>query len=181
MSNLTTKTDDIIEVIIVSDNHGNKNGLKKVIEQYHEETNYFLHCGDSTFPFDDELMAKFKTVRGNCDNDDRYKLVQEIEILETKDKIVMVHGNRQEVNYGTDQLIDEFKKKEPTILLYGHTHKVDVKMRDKILIINPGSIFAPRAGNIRTYAKLKIRPDNYNVEILDINDHAIVKEFQFLR
>jgi len=181
MNHLATKTAGLIEVIIVSDNHGDKNGLRKVIEKHHEEATYFLHCGDSTFPFDDELMGKFKMVRGNTDNDDRYRRVQEIEILETKDKIVMVHGDRQKVQYGIDQLINEFRKKEPTIILHGHTHKVNVEMRDKILIINPGSIFDPREGNIRTYAKLKITSNCYDVEILDINDHTVVKEFQFLR
>jgi len=181
--NTTEKTvrEEALEIIIVSDNHSEKNGLVKVLA-HHTSADYFLHCGDSNLEADLDLMRPFITVRGNTDfwqdypNDEKIKLA-------TGEQIWMTHGHRFSVNGGTDKLLMKAKKMSriPAIILYGHTHKVDVNMQEDILIINPGSIALPRDGYRCTYARLRITPGCYEVQILDISDHVPIKEFQFPR
>jgi len=181
--NTTEKTakEGALEIIIASDNHSEKNGLAKVLA-HHAGADYFLHCGDSNLEADLELMRPFIAVKGNTDlwqdypNDEKIKLA-------TGEKIWMTHGHRFSVNEGTDKLLIKAKKmrRVPAMILYGHTHKVDVNMQAGILIINPGSIALPRDGYRGTYARLRITPEYYEIQILDISDHLPIKEFQFPR
>ncbi|MCL1991151.1 MAG: YfcE family phosphodiesterase [Defluviitaleaceae bacterium] len=176
--------DEKVEVIIVSDNHGEKGGLQKVLKQHPNATHYF-HCGDSNLAPDLPMMAPFVAVKGNTDYDQNY-LEQEWRELASGDQLWMTHGHRYDVRSGTQTLVwnvGRERPKTPThVILYGHTHIVDVKQESGVLIINPGSIWLPRGGSlIRTYAKLQITPEQYDVQIIDINDHSVVKEFQFPR
>jgi len=170
-----------LEIIIVSDNHSEKSGLEKVLE-HHADANYFLHCGDSNLQPKLDLIKPFITVKGNTDFWQEYQNDEIIE-LTTGEKIWMTHGHRFSVNSGTDKLVKyaEIMNPSPTIILYGHTHKVDVKMQNGILLINPGSIAFPRDGIRRTYAKLLVTSEYYDIQILDIQDHGCIKDFQFLR
>jgi len=170
-----------IEIIIVSDNHMQTEGLKKVLA-YHDDVDYFLHCGDSNLDHDHELMKPFITVKGNTDFKQRYWDEEEVK-LANGELIWMTHGHEHRVGQGVDGLLRVTKrsKPRPSIILYGHTHVVDVKMIDGCLIINPGSISLPRDGIKRTYAKLVVTPESYDVTILDVKDHSLVREFQFPR
>jgi len=170
-----------LEIIIVSDNHLEKSGLAKVLE-YHVGADYFLHCGDSNLKPNLDLMKSFVTVKGNTDFSMNYQNDEVVE-LATGEQIWMTHGHRFFVNSGTDKLIlqAEIMTPSPAIILYGHTHRVDVRMQKGILIINPGSIAFPRDGIHRTYAKLQVTPEIYHIQILNIKDHGLIKEFQFPR
>lgn len=171
-----------MKIIIVSDNHMRTEGLENVLSQHRHDTDYFLHCGDSNLEHDHELMKAFITVKGNTDYVHRY-LYDETVKLPNGELIWITHGHNHYVNQGVDILVDfapaMSRSQCPSIILYGHTHKVDVQRREDLLIINPGSISSPRDGIIRTYAKLMITPEAYEVTILDIKDHSVVKEFQF--
>ena len=181
IENIEPVKDGSLEIIIVSDNHLEKSGLAKVLK-YHAGADYFLHCGDSNLQPNLDLMKSFITVRGNTDFLLDYENDEVIE-LATGEKVWMTHGHRFSVGFGTDHLLTqaELMNPSPAIILYGHTHKVDVKMQKGILIINPGSIAFPRDGTHRTYAKLQIIPERYHIQILNIRNHKVVKEFQFPR
>ena len=175
------KGDGAIEVIIVSDNHGSYHGLAKIVD-YHINSDYFLHCGDSNLEPKDELMARFVAVKGNTDIIYNYQENEFVE-LETEERILITHGHKFAVGFGMDKLLTYAKSLEkiPNMIFYGHTHKVDVQMLDHILIINPGSVQQPRDENPRAYAKLRITPNAYDIEVLAVKDHRVIKEFQFPR
>ena len=183
-----TAFDGVLEIIIVSDNHRARKGLAKVVE-YHSSADHFLHCGDSNLESGDEAMKPFVTVRGNTDYFQGYQEDEFIQ-LPFDERIWVTHGHRYSVNSGISDLIMSAKlgramamaEIQPIdIVFYGHTHKVDVKMQEGILVINPGSISRPRDGVHRTYARLVITTDFYDVQVLDISDHSVLKEFQFPR
>ena len=171
-----------IKMIIVSDNHMKTDGLKKVLAHHAEETDYFLHCGDSNLDPDHNMMKPFITVKGNTDFMQNYQDEEEVR-LPNGALIWITHGHKHQVDRGVDMLLRYANILEPfpSIILYGHTHIKDVKMLGDCLIINPGSISTPRDGIIRTYVKLVMTPDAYRVTILDVADHSVVKEFQFLK
>jgi len=182
------KFDKDLEIIIVSDNHRVKKGLEKVLKRY-TSADCFLHCGDSNLDRSTDVMRPFVTVRGNTDYQQGYAEDEFVE-LESGTRIWVTHGHRYSVNSSTDELVKSAKNGSIEtmdemlpidIIAYGHTHKVDVKMQEGFLIINPGSISKPRDGTRRTYGRLLIKSNCYEIQIFDVSDHAIIKEFQFLR
>jgi len=177
--------DGELELIIVSDNHGAKDGLFSVLKQ-HPNADYYFHCGDSNLDSSLELMKSFVTVKGNTDYSENYKNNERVG-LTSGEHVWITHGHAYAVNNGTTRLIaeaTEIPAKTPIthIVLYGHTHIVDVEMKQGVLVINPGSITQPRGGSfIRSYARLVITPKFYTVQIKNALDHTIVREFQFPR
>ena len=176
----------IFEIIIVSDNHGAKDGLVKV-HQHHAGANCFLHCGDSNLEPDDEVMRPFLTIKGNTDYLENYPDDDYLQ-LPIGERIWMVHGHDHGVRRGIDMLVRFARLAAITqgvrpihIVVYGHTHKVDVQMQNEVLVINPGSITQPRDGKRCTYARLQITSHAYEIQILDVSDHKVIKEFQFPR
>ena len=170
-----------LEIIIVSDNHLDKSRLAKVLK-HHSDADHFLHCGDSNLAPSLAVMQPFVTVKGNTDFMLGYN-EHEFVKLATGETIWVTHGHRFSVEFNTDELIASAEGMEPSpaIILYGHTHKVDVTMEKDILIINPGSITSPRDGVHRTYARLQVTPKAYDIQIFDVKGHRIIKEFQFPR
>jgi len=173
-----------LEIIIASDNHRIIKGLTQILAHY-PDADYFLHCGDANLESDHDVMRSFIAVRGNTDYHEGYADDEFVD-LASGERIWITHGHRYSVNFGTDNLVKNtklgFTVTSPVdIILYGHTHKVDVKMQEGMLIINPGSITRPRDGVLQTYARLLITTDYYDIQILDVSDHSIIKEFRFPR
>lgn len=177
------RTEGVFEIIIVSDNHGDTRSLYRVLE-HQDEADFYLHCGDSNLPPDWDCTEPFIIVKGNTDYNDDYQLHEHLQ-LPTGENIWITHGHKEFVGMMPERIIHmartSFLEKTPHIILYGHLHKVDVRMEEGFLIINPGSIMEPRDGIIKTYAKLTVSPDRYKIDIYDSADHDIIKEFQFPR
>ena len=58
-----------MKYLVVSDSHGDKAILQKLVTAYAGKVDLMLHCGDSELPVTDEVFKYFKVVRGNCDYD----------------------------------------------------------------------------------------------------------------
>lgn len=184
--------DDKLEVIIVSDNHEAKTGLENVLETY-PDADYYFHCGDSNMDSDLEIMKPFVTVKGNTDYSYNYNPSEWVH-LSSGEHVWMTHGHGYEVHRGNEKLVEfatdkgrsslgpEFAGPATHMVFYGHTHVVDVAMKEGVLVINPGSIALPRGGTfIRSYARLEITPERYDIQIMNAMDHTIVETFQFPR
>jgi hypothetical protein len=129
---------------VMSDSHDNLNAIKKAVNVFNgNKVELVLHCGDMVSPFTaqefEKLRAKFIGVFGNNDGDKPYLLERfrnigalhqdPFELEADEKKIVMMHQPK---------FIDELlKDTRYDIVLYGHTHSVDVR-KDKALVVNPG-------------------------------------------
>jgi len=169
-----------MEMIIVSDSHRNLNGLYFITER-HPDADHYLHCGDSEFPLDD--WERFSVVRGNsdgpfCDYEDDVHLA-----LPTGDHVWITHGHLYATRLNLKRIIGEAKTFDPvpTIVCHGHTHRVDVRQKGGMLLINPGSVQSPRDGRIKTYVRLVITPETYDVQVLSVIDGKTLKAYQFPR
>lgn len=118
-----------MKILILSDNHS------KTIEFDTTKFDCVIHCGDygRCFNILDEDNILF--VRGNCDlhgDDEIYKEIND-------KKIFITHGNRYDVKYTLNYLVEKAKLKGVNYCFYGHTHRQDYFICDGITFINPGT------------------------------------------
>jgi len=130
---------------IMSDTHDNLPLLKKAIGFFNErKVGYVIHAGDYTSPFTlklfDELQCEYLGIFGNNDGDKL--LLQERAggkirnqpytfTLEGK-KIVVMHEH-----FVVDALADSGHF---DLVVYGHTHEIDVRKVKNTLVVNPGEV-----------------------------------------
>jgi len=130
---------------IMSDTHDNLIFTKKAIELFNgRKVEHVIHAGDYTSPFTlklfRELKCKYTGIFGNNDGDKL--LLQDraegnihnqphIFTLNNK-KIVVMHEH-----HVADALADSGHF---DLVIYGHTHKADVRKVKNTLVVNPGEV-----------------------------------------
>jgi len=136
-----------MKIGIISDSHDNRENILKAIKIFKDSSvEEVLHLGDFVNPGCVKVFEgmKLKAVLGNNDGE-VFRLVTafkemgaelgaecyecEIDGL----KMILYHGNAPEI---TEALITCGKY---DVVLYGHTHKKEVKKVRKTLVINPGT------------------------------------------
>ncbi|OGS46118.1 MAG: YfcE family phosphodiesterase [Elusimicrobia bacterium RIFOXYD2_FULL_34_15] len=129
---------------IMSDSHDNLDNIEKAVNIFNQrKVDIVLHAGDLVSPFTanefEKLKAKFIGVFGNNDGDKPFLIRRFKDIGELHDdpftfeidgkKVVLMHAPKF-----LDELLED---KRYDIVIYGHTHKVDVR-KGTSLVINPG-------------------------------------------
>ena len=131
-----------MKYLVVSDSHGDKAILQKLITAYAGKVDLMLHCGDSELPATDEVFKYFKVVRGNCDYD--LELQDEQFFDRGQDKILLVHGHLLGVGFGLGGLQAKMEELGANMAFFGHTHQLGGEVINGKFILNPGSISYPR-------------------------------------
>lgn len=154
-----------IEMIVVSDNHGLKYPLEYV-KKVHPEANYFIHCGDSEFMYQE--LSGFHAVRGNNDFDSAYPehLILEIDQY----RFYIAHGHKDLYMYQLNHLVQKAKKLACNVVLFGHTHIYTEQFMDGILLLNPGSMRYNRDSSAPSYMKIVISNHKITCERCSINE-----------
>jgi putative phosphoesterase len=129
----------------MSDSHDNVDAIKKAVRFFKEaQCELVLHAGDFIAPFAarelEHLSCPVKAVFGNCDGEKEglrkiFVSLGEIEeepfVFSARDRAVcLTHtqfANKKHIQSGTY-----------SVLVYGHTHKPDIKTNNGVLVINPG-------------------------------------------
>lgn len=152
--------DLVKQILIVSDNHGDKEVLDKLLKIYPNCTLY-LHAGDS-----EDLQTNlypFLTVKGNNDYyiDNLYRIIKV-----DKHSIFMVHGHR---NFLSDEVMSlTARNNNCDIFVHGHIHRPYYKIHNGVHIMCPGSLRYPRTLKGATYILLTINKDAIECEIKEI-------------
>lgn len=128
---------------IISDSHDNMTALKKAVALFNKrKVRHVIHAGDFTSPFTfrilKELKCNFTGIFGNNDGDKLLlqnmsggKIFNQPYIFELSGRqIVLLHEH-----FIVDPLADS---QHYDLVIYGHTHKPEIRKRKKTLIINPG-------------------------------------------
>jgi len=140
-----------MKVGIISDTHDNMKAVEKAIEVFKKEgVDTIIHCGDMVAPFILKKFAGFKLyyVFGNNDGEKRL-LIENCKkngfTYEEQPLFLELGGKKLAVFHGfgniekTKKIIEIFAKSgEFDIIIYGHTHKIDIREVGKTKIINPG-------------------------------------------
>ncbi len=146
-----------MKILIVSDTHGKNYNLLKTLERV-GAIDLLIHLGD--FEGGEEYIREIancpvEMVSGN--NDFFAGLPKEV-IMRIGDYVVMLtHGHRYGVNYGTANLVENAKKNHVDIVMFGHTHVPMINLTQEVWLINPGSLSLPRQhGRNRTFILMEL-------------------------
>lgn len=82
----------------------------------------------------------------------------------------MTHGHNYYVSLDLKVIEQEAVARGMDIVMFGHTHRPVIIVKDNITLINPGSISYPRqADGIPTYIILEINDNNeFNFELKNV-------------
>jgi putative phosphoesterase len=170
-----------MKVGIFSDTHRKFGRAKKLIEKLDREgAEVFVCAGDivkvEVLDFLEELGKPYWAVLGNNDYHlrevmGRYSLFFEPHYFQLGPKTAKVMHYPHHI-FPLDR----------DIIIYGHTHSIDITFNGKNLILNPGEACA-RDTNYSSGILLEILPDRYIVELYyrkvkSEKWHRILKEFQ---
>ena len=135
-----------MRIVVVSDSHRNTETLNQIYQKEKENTNLFLHCGDSCdFP---QNIEPFISVKGNCDFLFDYPNERLLKL--SIGSLYIFHGVG-----GLYQIKTIIRKIKPDVICYGHTHIHSYQMIDGCHVFNPGSVSLPRDATTGTYLVLE--------------------------
>lgn len=168
---LETKTNP--RLLVISDSHGKYSVLVEIIKNFGPECDALIFCGDGAMDFamlfeEAENDGKLKKaippvaalVQGNGDYSKievnfgtKIFAIPSRQTLKAGNKnFMIVHGHREGVNYGFNQLGLEAKLEDCKYIFYGHTHVAAQNRIDDFTFINPGSCSLPRSGQPQCFA-----------------------------
>ena len=155
---------------LVSDSHGNKGSLSKAVKVM-GAVDLIFHLGDY---YEDGLYLKTLTsapvhiVRGNMDF---FSEGGHDEILTVVDgfKIFACHGHRYGVKDSLQALYYKGKEKKARIVLYGHTHSPYLDDDGGMLIMNPGTVGAPRMNGYPSYGIIELNKGQIEANIFPLD------------
>ncbi len=155
--------------IVISDTHGYKNYLNRIIEKESDIKN-IIFLGDGlndilTFKAENPEYNIVSAVAGNCDVN---KAVPIKDIITVKGyRILICHGDGYYVKMSLLPLRKACMDMNVDIALFGHTHKQYYEYYDGIYTFNPGSV-APSVNPFSCYGILDFtysKPLFYHREI----------------
>ncbi len=158
-----------MNIFVFSDSHSNCDYMNSVIRQNIKDCDYIIHLGDnvhdtSYIERNSGVIPVLKII-GNNDWYNRDPYASEIKFLELYGRKFMIcHGHKYGVKSSYSSLYDAAKAYGCDIVLFGHTHRSDIEMKDGITLFNPGSIGEPRDKKY-TYGIINIDENNikYNI------------------
>ena len=159
---------------IISDTHDNLALIKKAVTFFNgEKVDLLLHAGDFVSPFTalefKNLNCPIKGVFGNNDGDklylqEKFKGIGEIhpepyQVSINQKNILILHEEK------LIAALAESQKYE--VIIYGHTHRTDLRKIGETLIINPGECGGWLTGK-STIALLDLK--NLKAKIIELAD-----------
>ena len=150
-----------MKILVISDIHGLLSFAESMVEKESPDEVIFLGDGyrdlKQSAPFYKEV--RFHYVGGNCD---LYAEKEEQIITLGGKNIFFTHGHRynvkmeKEMHYIT--LRSHAKALGADVVLFGHTHQLDLEYMDGMILMNPGAVMARRYGVIEL-ADGQIKPE----------------------
>ncbi len=130
---------------ILSDSHDNRDAIRDAVRLFNRMgCRLVLHAGDFVAPFAagelEELACPVKAVFGNCDGE-KAGLSKTISAFgKIKEApFVFQYGGRDFLLTHTHFSLDSYIRSEKyDVIVYGHTHRPEIRRSGQSLIINPG-------------------------------------------
>ena len=153
-------------LIAMSDSHGRTDNLHAAIELAlgRGKIDRFVFLGDGLRDLDEVKPMLMKTnsamcffaVRGN--NDMAVLSPGTEEFFFGKLKVMACHGHAYHVKFGQERICYAARERGASVLLYGHTHRSQLKEAYGVTMVNPGAICERSAGR-SAFAEMVMEKD----------------------
>lgn len=126
---------------VISDSHDRLEKIEKAVEVFNKKSvEKVIHAGDLVSPFTSRIFKNLNVplhaVYGNNDGE-KFGLKKLFDIQDQPLKL-NVDSARIIVVHEADYLQELENSSLYDIIIYGHTHIVDVRKNNKVLVMNPG-------------------------------------------
>ncbi len=133
-------------LIVVSDSHGDTEGLRAAFEQAakHGKIDCAVFLGDGAADFETVKPILYAqgtvchAVKGNNDWSSREQT--ELLFMVNGVRIYVCHGHTRQVKYGMNNLWYAAREREAQVALYGHTHREQIDQEHGVTLVNPGAV-----------------------------------------
>lgn len=128
---------------IISDTHDDVIMIKKAVDLFNEKkVGHVLHAGDIISPFNfeifRELKCDFSAIFGNNDGDKLLLKTKSNGNIHNQPYMTTIHKRKIVILHEPD-LVDALSESGLfDLIIYGHTHRPDVRKANKTTIVNPG-------------------------------------------
>ncbi|HEX3865614.1 MAG TPA: metallophosphoesterase family protein [Gemmatimonadaceae bacterium] len=149
---------------LISDTHGL---LRPDVHSALAGVELILHAGDvggDEILDELELIAPVRAVFGNTDDPGRPRLAESIELEIGSVRIHVSHGH--EVGSPTPAKL--FARYDADLIVYGHSHKQTVTNAGARWAVNPGAAGARRFDLMPSVARVTIRGDQIDVQLIEL-------------
>lgn len=150
-----------MKVIVISDTHLQAPEKLTWLTSRHPDADAIIHAGDytnSSVLTYLQSQRPFLGVAGNNDPEEIKRLLPEKQILTLDSyQVGLFHGHG---TGGTtpDRAFQAFAGDQVDIIIFGHSHQPCIFTRNKILLLNPGSLTAKRKERWFSYIILTLEP-----------------------
>ena len=163
-----------MRILVFSDSHNYDKNMRQALLLNHNRFDCCLHLGDGCREF--EALAEeytgipFVAVNGNGEDLWGSPRVTETVLDLEGCRIMLTHGHKYNVKFGTDKLIYRAIERECDIVLYGHTHVPENRYepdmgKGGLYIFNPGSISVPPLNRRPSFGTIDITPKGISLNI----------------
>lgn len=133
-----------MRILIVSDTHRKNDNFFRAVEEA-APIDMVIHCGDaegSEYTISEGAGCPVQIVLGN--NDFFSNLPRELMLEIAGYKVWVTHGHNYYVSMNHEIIMEEARSRGADIVMYGHTHKPAVEIKEDLIAVNPGSLSYPR-------------------------------------
>lgn len=130
---------------LISDTHDDMTAIKKAVDIFNDrKVSHVLHAGDITSPFTfevfDYLNCGFTGIFGNNDGDKLLLKRKAKDNLHNQPHLMILHKRTIVIVHEPDIVDALADSGHYDLVIYGHTHRHDVRRRGSTLIVNPGRV-----------------------------------------
>ena len=147
-----------MKVGIISDTH---DLLREEVIDNLNQCDLIIHAGDICNNDILERLSRITrtiAVKGNNDKGNFESILKEDEFIQVEGKRIYIVHEKNNINANLEEV---------DIIIYGHSHKYNLEIKDNILYVNPGSCGKRRFSLPLTMAIMNI--DNEKIDIKKIN------------
>lgn len=168
-----------INILVLSDSHGDVNSVLKTIDHHLAEIDCVLFLGDGAEEIAEaaEIFSTlpFYGVTGNND----YPLPKQALVTFPLERLVsilgvniyMTHGHLAPYSAVKNWMIKRAGELNADIALYGHLHIPDHEIQADIVRMNPGSLAYPRGGSLASYLIINITENDFTTLFYSTNSN----------
>lgn len=159
-----------MKIAVISDTHIHKHGnrIVEILDEHFKDTDMIIHAGDYTNI--DVLKAlmkykKFVGVYGNNDKGEIRDIIKEKEIIKIEKYSIGICHGYGEGKTTLERAFDNFKNDKVDIIIFGHSHEPSITIKNKIIMLNPGTFTGRLKGKWHSFILLQINQEKIDMEL----------------